>query len=88
MTDTAAFNYFLISHPAFYRIRVCGRLDPKWSESLQGMIVTVLEEESRGIITELSGRLPDQAALMGVLMHLYNCCIPLLSMECSTPVNL
>jgi len=82
MTDTTVFNFFLISHPAFYRIRVPGRMDPKWSGYLQGMTVTVFEEAGQGTFTELSGQLPDQAALMGVLQQLYNCNIPLLSVEC------
>lgn len=73
---------FFITHPAEYRIRVSGRLNSDWSERLQGMKVSVVEVEGHGAVTELSGVLPDQAALMGVLDHLYNCSIPLLSMEC------
>jgi hypothetical protein len=39
-------------------------------------------EEGNEIITEIRGQLPDQAALMGVLDELYNCAIPVISMEC------
>jgi len=87
MTDPSISKCFLMLHPALYRIRVPGRMGPKWSECLQGMTVTVFEEADQQTITELSGLLADQAALMGVLMHFYNCCIPLLSMECITPVD-
>jgi len=73
---------FLISHPAVYRIRVPGRMEPKWSELLQGMTLTIIEEPGREILTEISGLLPDQAALMGVIDQLYNRNIPLLSVEC------
>lgn len=46
------------------------------------MTVSVIEENKKQTVTELSGLLPDQAALMGVLLQLYNRNIPLLSMEC------
>jgi len=68
--------------PAVYRIRVPGRMDPKWSGYLQGMTVSVLEEKDQEAFTELSGLLPDQAALMGVLQQLYNRNIPVFSVEC------
>jgi hypothetical protein len=82
MIDQSISHGHLISHPAFYRIRVSSRLDPDWSERLQGMEVSVVEGEGHGTVTELSGLLPDQAALMGVLDHLYNFGIPLLRVEC------
>lgn len=73
---------FHISHPAVYRIRIPGRLNPEWSDYLQGLTVSVIEENDQNVFTELSGLLPDQAALMGILQHLYSCAIPLLSVEC------
>lgn len=71
-----------ISHPAEYYIRVYGRMDPAWSEWLQGMIVTVVESQDQYTVTELCGQLPDQAALMGVLEQLHNCAICVISVEC------
>lgn len=82
MNDQSVSHCLLITHQAFYRIRVSSRLNPNWSERLQGMKVSVVEEGGQGTVTELSGLLPDQAALMGVLDHLYNCGIPLLRVEC------
>jgi len=82
MIDPSILDCFLISHPAVYRIRVLGRMDPKWSGYLQGMTVSVFEEKDQKAFTELSGLLLDQAALMGVLQQLYNRNIPLLSVEC------
>ena len=73
---------FFISHPAMYRIRVSGRMDPDWSERLYAMTLTVFKEEGHAAFTELSGVLFDQAALMGALEQLYNCGIALLSVEC------
>ena len=46
-----------------YAIRVRGRLDAGWSAWFDGLRVTELD----GGETELSGPLPDQAALHGVL---------------------
>jgi hypothetical protein len=82
MIERSISECFLITHPAEYRIRVSGRMDPKWSGYIQGMTVSVFEEEGQETFSELSGLLPDQAALMGVLMHLYDRNIPLLSVEC------
>jgi len=82
MIDRSISGCFLIAHPAVYRIRVSGRIDPNWSERLQGMKVSNVEQESQATYSELSGVLSDQAALMGVLDFLYNCHIPLLSVEC------
>jgi len=82
MIATSISECLLMLHPAVYRIRVSGRMDPKWSDYLQGMTLTVIEEPGREILTEISGLLPDQAALMGVIDQLYNRNIPLLSVEC------
>lgn len=56
---------------AFYRIRVEGRLGARRAERLAGMTLTVLEAAGTTPATELTGRLVDQAALMGVLEQLY-----------------
>jgi len=67
-------------HPAYYRIRVTGRLSPEWSDFLQGLEVQIIEENNKAF-TVLTGQLRDQAALMGVLQHLYNCGIQVISVE-------
>ncbi len=54
-------------------------MDAAWSEWLQGMIVTVLEAQGQLTVTELRGQLPDQAALMGVLEHLHDCAVSVIS---------
>lgn len=68
--------------PMVYRIRVSGRLEPRWSESLGGLAIEVHEGEGTGVTTELTGPLADEAALMGVLEHLYSLRIPLVGVEC------
>ena len=75
----------LVCHPAEYRICIMGRMDPERGEYLGGMSVSIRQEIGRRAITELSGQLPDQAALMGVLQQLYISNIPIISVECLTP---
>ena len=71
----------MIHKPAVYRIRVQGRMQQEWSERLQGMTIANILKADDEPVTELSGVLPDQAALMGVLQQLYTCGAPLLSVE-------
>lgn len=56
-----------------YQIRVKGHLDQHWSNWLEGLTMTHLENGE----TLLSGYLADQAALYGVLYKLQNLGVPL-----------
>ena len=67
--------------PAVYRVRVAGCIPLEWSDRLMGMNITASGDENDGQST-LVGRLPDQAALSGVLNLLYERHVPLLSVEC------
>jgi hypothetical protein len=49
--------------PEYYEIIIKGHLDPHWSDLLGGLKLTHLEEDE----TLLSGTLPDQGALHGLL---------------------
>jgi hypothetical protein len=60
----------LLVRPAVYRIRVDGRLAPRWSAGLGGRTIAIREELEQPTLTELTGPLPDQAALLGVLNQL------------------
>jgi len=68
--------------PATYEIRVQGALDLKWSNRLQGLGIRVEEFSNSLPITTLSGRLKDQAALLGVLNTLFALKLPLLFICC------
>ena len=48
---------------SFYKIKVKGHLDERWSEWFDGLEITNLQNEE----TMLSGDIVDQAALHGVL---------------------
>ncbi len=54
------------SHACTYRIRVEGHLDPSWSVRLGGMAIE-LSAEGEEPVSTLTGPLPDQCALSGVL---------------------
>lgn len=58
-------------------IRVHGHLDASWRHRFAGWQIT---QEEAGI-SLLSGSLPDQAALHGVLVQITNLGLPLLSLE-------
>ena len=68
-----------LEDPASYDIRVAGVLDQTWSDRLQGLVIRVKEYADGMFVTILSGRLKDQAALLGVLNALFSLKLPLLS---------
>jgi hypothetical protein len=82
MMDETTPTRSLLVRPAVYRIRVEGRLDARWSARLGGMTLAIREAPGQPTITEFTGSLPDQAALLGVLNQLYLLLVPLRSVEC------
>ena len=62
-----------------YAIRVQGHLDPSWSDRFGGLRI---EREVPGT-TLLSGSVPDQAALHGLLLQIVRLGLVLLSLETS-----
>jgi hypothetical protein len=62
-----------------YRIRIQGHLSPTWQDRFGGLRI---EQQEAGT-TLLSGDLPDQAALHGVLLQLIRLGLVLLSLETS-----
>ncbi len=61
--------------PEYYEIRIKSYLDPRWSDWLAGLTITHLESNE----TLLSGPLPDQAALYGLLECIRDLNLTLLS---------
>ena len=61
--------------PTYYEIRVDGHLADNWADWFSGLAVTNLENGE----ALLAGRLPDQAALHGVLNRISSLGLTLLS---------
>ena len=67
--------------PEYYEIKIRDRLDPRWSDRFGGLQLTHLE----GNETLLSGPLPDQAALHGVLERIRDLNLTLISVSRGGP---
>ncbi len=66
--------------PASYRVTVSGHLGAEWIDYLHGMeIDNRCDREVK--VASVSGCLPDQAALLGVLNALYDSHITVLAVE-------
>jgi hypothetical protein len=61
--------------PEYYEIKIKGHLDPCWSDWFAGLNLTYQEGDE----TLLSGLLPDQAALHGLLERIRDLNLKLLS---------
>lgn len=64
--------------PGVYAIHIAGKVDKGWADCLGGLAIRHEEDLSGESVTVLTGSLPDQAALYGVLNALYNARYPLL----------
>jgi hypothetical protein len=67
--------------PAFYQIRVQGRIDQTWSDRLEGMAISQPLLDGEPTFTVIKGKLNDQSALAGVLNTLYELHLPVISVE-------
>jgi hypothetical protein len=67
--------------PEYYEIKISGPLDPCWSDWFASLKLTHLE----GNETLLSGPLPDQAALHGLLERIRDLNLTLISVTRGDP---
>ena len=70
--------------PEYYEIKIKGHLDERWSEGFAGLKFTHLEGDG----TLLSGALPDQAAIYGVLERMRDLNLTLISVNLGGPSTL
>jgi len=67
--------------PEYYEIKIKGHLDPRWSDWFAGLELTYTEGDG----TLLSGLLPDQAALHGLLERIRDLNMTLISVTSDDP---
>ena len=65
----------------YYEIKIKGYLDPRWSDWFMGLKLTHLEGDE----TLLSGTLPDQGALHGLLERIRDLNLTLISVTSGDP---
>ena len=82
MSQPTSWKGLDLATPATYRIRVQGHIGSDWDDRFGGMTLTRETKAEDLKTTTLSGHLPDQAALSGVLNTLYELHLPLLKVEC------
>lgn len=66
------------TNPSIYEIRLKGHLGREWADWFGGMTVDLTEEGH----TLLTGPVPDQATLHGLLKKVRDLGLPLLSVQC------
>jgi hypothetical protein len=70
-----------LHEPEIYEIKVPGELDTLWVHDTYSLSITVEESDDERPISILTGHM-DQAALQGLLRHLYSLGLPLISVTC------
>jgi hypothetical protein len=89
---TRSYPHLSVVKPALYRILVQGWLPDGWEDWFEGMLLTRMgsardSNDSRTCekipdeASLLSGVVPDQAALLGMLQRLYAFGLPILKVE-------
>ena len=67
--------------PAVYRIQVQGRVAARWSDWFGGLTLTEERETAGPPVTTLTGLVPDQTALRGMVNKLWDLNLTVLAVE-------
>jgi hypothetical protein len=70
-----------------FHIQIQGKLGQRWAGWFAGMTITTDETAGTIPITTLTGRLADQAALLGILYKLHNLGLDIVLVKRETPSN-
>jgi hypothetical protein len=70
-----------IHERAKYRIQVCGVVGESYADYYSGMTIRIIDEPDQDPETMMTGWLPDQAALLGILNLLNDWGHSLISVE-------
>ena len=82
MTTRPSAHKSLFDNPAKYEICVRGWVNETWSDRLEGLAIRQgLDADGQAVCT-LEGELQDQAALVGVIVALYELHLPLILVKC------
>lgn len=69
--------------PARYQIKIGGDISGIWLDSMRGMGITTEHDENNKTISVLTGVLPDQSALVGILETIFQMRLPILLVKSS-----
>jgi hypothetical protein len=67
--------------PIVYEIKLSGRLGPDWAHWFGDMSIIVVEDGAGAALTTLTGPLPDQSALFGIINRIRDLGLRLLSVN-------
>ncbi len=70
-----------VTQPTTYRIQIAGRVNDGWSDFMSNLTQS-FDQENGVTITTISGTVTDQAALHGMLEHIRDLNLTLLSVTC------
>jgi hypothetical protein len=70
-----------MTRPAAYRIKVQGTVEPRWSDRFSSLSLAVDLDSAQTPLTTITGLVPDQAALRGILNQLWDMNLTLISVS-------
>jgi hypothetical protein len=76
MTTTAGLDHNCAEAPV-YEVRLQGHLDRRWADRFPGLDLELNDDGT----TTLTGEIPDQAALHGLLAQVRDLAIPILAIQ-------